>query len=355
MLHSLLALEVERSKFIERLTAFKQAKSGGAPLELTASSFDLLVDLLRRALNEARMVADFQTPLDVLQINDAFFELPANEQQPRFLWLALRGLSVWRNMYFWEFAVFSRIELTKQKKLPSELLDENRPWNDIPVARRQALLKAEQEVVTTVLTDFTQYMVHMGVGSERAKTLVSQMCSLASLPRATNDMLYALINNIERVLLADSENSGVARDASARDNGEAAADQSERARFLAPIENDDELEADMLPGGHDVPYAIDDVIDVLTIGGASSRRLGGADYEAGGSARTDATSGSGSTAKGKRETAKQIYARLIELQRRDRVRHARARAARRYDSRATRRSWSRQRRRFARRSATWTA
>jgi hypothetical protein len=110
LLHRMLKLELERANFLDRLRAHKQRLTGDAPLELTDSSFELLADMLRRALREARLVADFQTPLEVLTIGAAFYRV---REGPEFLWAVLQRLPVWRNTYFWEYAVFSQIERTK--------------------------------------------------------------------------------------------------------------------------------------------------------------------------------------------------------------------------------------------------
>lgn len=83
LLQHLLRVERERATFVERLRKHKTAVSGESPLELTDSSFTLLVDVLRAALREAHAVADFQTPLDVLGVGAAFYRV---RDGPEFLY-----------------------------------------------------------------------------------------------------------------------------------------------------------------------------------------------------------------------------------------------------------------------------
>jgi hypothetical protein len=66
---------------------------------------------------------------------------------------ALRLLPVWKNTYFWEFAVFARIERCKLEWLPTEILDEDRVWADISSERRAMIVDGEREVVARVLTE----------------------------------------------------------------------------------------------------------------------------------------------------------------------------------------------------------
>jgi WD40 repeat protein len=281
LLHSMLKLELERANFLDRLRAHKQRLTGDAPLELTDSSFELLADMLRRALREARLVADFQTPLEVLTIGAAFYRV---REGPEFLWAVLQRLPVWRNTYFWEYAVFSQIERTKLSVIPADLHHESREWSDMDTDARASAVKAEQEVVCNVLTEYTQHMLHMGVGGVRARALVSQMCSLAALTTSQRDMLLALVDNIERVMEADKmTRATLRRDPGAGDrvalSGEGGVDDAEEAALLG------------------------DVVDVLNDGNATRRRLGGDRY---------------SPAASDTSEAKQLYARLIALQRKGR-------------------------------------
>jgi WD40 repeat protein len=280
LLHRILKLELERANFLDRLQAHKQRLSGEAPLELTDSSFELLADILRRALQEARLVADFQTPLVVLAIGAAFYRV---REGPEFLWAVLQRLPVWRNTYFWEYAVFAQIERSKLSVIPAELHAEARSWDDLPSDLRSLAVRAEQDVVCNVLTEYTQHMLHMGVGGLRARAIVSQMCSLAALTSSQRDMLLALIDNIERVMEADKmTRATLRRDPSGSDRANDAAgdDGAEESGVLA----------------------LGDVVDVLSDGGAR-RRLGGEHH---------------SPAANDTAEAKQLYARLIALQRKGR-------------------------------------
>jgi hypothetical protein len=283
LLHGMLKLELERANFLDRLRAHKQRLTGDAPLELTDSSFELLADMLRRALREARLVADFQTPLEVLTIGAAFYRV---REGPEFLWAVLQRLPVWRNTYFWEYAVFSQIERTKLSVIPAELHDEVREWDEMSTDARASAVKAEQEVVCNVLTEYTQHMLHMGVGGVRARALVSQMCSLAALTSAQRDMLLALADNIERVMEADKMTRATLR----RDPG-----AGDRVALSGGDAN----------GGDDGDDGalLGDVVDVLNDRNSTRRRLGGDRY---------------SPAAGDTSDAKQLYARLIALQRKGR-------------------------------------
>jgi hypothetical protein len=86
LLQHLLRVERERGTFLQRLRKHKAAVSGESPLELTDSSFGLLVDVLRTALREAHAVADFQTPLDVLGVGAQFYRV---RDGPEFLYTVI--------------------------------------------------------------------------------------------------------------------------------------------------------------------------------------------------------------------------------------------------------------------------
>jgi hypothetical protein len=111
-------------------------------------------------------------------------------------------------------------------------------------------------VVCNVLTEYTQHMLHMGVGGVRARALVSQMCSLAALTSAQRDMLLALADNIERVMEADKMTRATLR----RDPG-----AGDRVALSGDGGVDDADEGALLG----------DVVDVLNDGNATRRRLGG--------------------------------------------------------------------------------
>jgi hypothetical protein len=116
----------------------------------------------------------------------------------------------------------------------------------------------------------------MGVTGERARALVSQMSSLASLSSEQRQELLSLISNIERVMHAD------------RARGREGTTPSGKGESDAAAAVDDDMR---------------DVVGVLS-GASAKRRLGGDNYHDDGDAD--------------QSTVKDMYQRLIELQRKGR-------------------------------------